>query len=313
MRFLSLMVVGIAGAAAAEEGVTVKQTDSSVRVEIGGALFAEYHYQDVARPFLYPIIGPGGTPMTRDWPMVKTTNEPTDHVHHKGLWFAHGKMNGFDFWSEQKAFGKTAHQKFIELKSGKDEGLIRALNTWVAPSGTVVCTDERLIRFSADKEARQIDYEITLIASHGPLTIGDTKEGSMAIRLPAPLNANGTNALGHIITSEGLRNGAAWGKPARWVDYWGPVNGKTVGVAIFDHPQNPRHPTRWHVRTYGLFAANPFGLRPFDKQAKESGDLKLAPGERVTFRYRFVFHTGDEKAAKIDQRYAAYGREGAGQ
>jgi hypothetical protein len=67
---------------------------------------------------------------------------------------------------------------------------------------------------------------------------------------------------------------------------------------MFDNPQNPRHPTRWHVRTYGLFAANPFGLKPFDKTAKASGDLKLAPGERVTFRYRFVFHAGDEQAAE---------------
>jgi len=302
-----MLLIGCSAvAAAAGQGVSVKEADGSVRVELDGALFTEYHYQNVARPFLYPIIGPAGLSMTRDWPMVKTTNEPTDHVHHKGLWFAHGNMNGIDFWSEQKAYGKTIHQKFLELTSGKAEGVIRALNHWVAPSGTVVCTDERLMRFRADKDVRTVDYEITLIASHGPLTIGDTKEGSMAIRLPATMSAGGTNSLGHIITSEGLRDGAAWGKPAKWVDYWGPVSDKTAGVAIFDHPANPRHPTRWHVRTYGLFAANPFGLRPFDKQAETSGDLKLAPGERVTFRYRFVFHAGDEKAAGIRDRYRTY-------
>jgi hypothetical protein len=303
-------LVGLATAAAADEGFSVKKTDRTVRIEIDGELFTEYHYQDVARPFLYPVIGPDGTPMTRSWPMAKTTSEPTDHVHHKGLWFAHGSMNGIDFWSEQKAFGKTVHQTFLELRSGKEEGVVRSLNAWIAPSGTVVCTDERLIRFSADQEVRLIDYEITLIASHGPLTIGDTKEGSMSIRLPAPLNAGGTNASGRIITSEGVRDGAAWGQPAKWVDYWGLVDGKTVGVAMFDHPRNPRHPTRWHVRTYGLFAANPFGLKPFDKKADASGALTLAPGERITFRYRFVFHTGNEKEARIGQRYAAYSRKG---
>jgi hypothetical protein len=301
------LVVGagsLACAACAE--VSIKEENGTVRVEIGGSLFTEYHYQDVARPFLYPVIGPDGTPMTRNWPMVKTTNEPTDHVHHKGLWFAHGNVNGVDFWSEQKAYGKTVHQRFLDLKSGQEEGVIRSLNAWAAPSGTVVCTDERLIRFRAARGVREIDYEITLIASHGNLTIGDTKEGSMSIRLPASLSVSGTNGLGHIITSEGLKDGAAWGKPASWVDYYGPVNGKTVGVAMFDHPQNPRHPTRWHVRTYGLFAANPFGLRPFDKQAKESGDLTLAAGERVTFRYRFVFHAGDERQAEIGARYLSY-------
>ena len=306
MRVCVVLAVVAAVAAWAEAGVTVKEADGNVRVEIDGSLFTEYHYNHVARPFLYPVIGPQGEPMTRNWPMIKTTNETMDHVHHKGLWFAHGNVNGVDFWSEQKQFGKTVHQKFLALESGRDEGVIRTQNAWVAPSGTVVCTDERLMRFHADAQARMIDYEITLIASHGAVTLGDTKEGSMSIRLPSTMSAGGTNALGHIVTSAGLRDGAAWGKPAEWVEYYGPVGGKTVGVAIFDHPQNPRHPTRWHVRTYGLFAANPFGLRPFDKQAKGSGDFKLAPGERVTFRYRFVFHTGDEKAAGIPARYAQY-------
>ena len=306
MRRMGWVIASLAVAAMGGEGVAVKEAEGKVRVEIDGALFTEYHYKDVARPYLYPIIGPAGTPMTRDWPMLKTTNEPTDHVHHKGLWFAHGDINGIDFWSEQKKFGKTIHQKFLEIKSGEKEGLIRTLNSWMAPSGTVVCTDERAIRFSAEKEVRLIDYEITLIASHGEVRIGDTKEGTMAIRVPVTMSVSGTNGLGHILSSEGLRDGAAWGKPAKWVDYYGPVQGKTVGVALFDHPQNPRYPTRWHVRTYGLFAANPFGMHHFDKKPAGTGDLKLAPGERVTFRYRFVFHKGDEKEARIGARYEAY-------
>lgn len=306
MRRWALLIAIGASAASVRADVAVKEADGRVRVEVGGALFTAYNYQDVARPYLYPVIGPAGTPMTRDWPMVKTTNETTDHVHHKGLWFAHGNMNGVDCWSEQKGFGKTVHSKFLELKSGPDEGLIRSLNEWVAPSGTVICTDERLLRFRGEKDVRTIDYEITLIASHGTLTVGDTKEGSMSIRLPTTMSASGKDGKGHIVTSEGLKDAAAWGKPANWVDYWGPVGGQTVGVAIFDNPQNPRHPTRWHVRTYGLFAANPFGLKHFDKQAKTSGDLKLAPGERVTFRYRFVFHSGDEQAAKIADLYRLY-------
>lgn len=306
MKRVGILIAWSLTAAAVRADISVQEKDGKVRVEIDGALFTEYSYQNVARPFLYPVIGPDGTPLTRDWPMVKTTNETTDHVHHKGLWFAHGNLNGIDFWSEQKTFGKTVHSKFLELKSGRGEGVIRALNNWVAPSGSVVCTDERLLRFSAGASCRMIDYEITLIASHGPLTIGDTKEGSMSIRLPTTMSASGKDGKGHIVTSEGLKDGAAWGQPASWVDYWGPVKDKTVGVAIFDSPKNPRHPTRWHVRTYGLFAANPFGLKHFDKQAKGSGELTLAPGERVTFRYRFVLHTGDEKAARIAELYQQY-------
>lgn len=271
-------------------------------MEIGGELFTEYHYQDVARPYLYPIIGPGGAPMTRNWPMKATDNEPQDHVHHKGLWYAHGKVNGFDFWSEVKSYGKTVHEKFLEATPDT----IRSRNNWVTADGKTVCTDERTIRFYAPADVRMIDYEITLIASQGELTLGDTKEGSMAIRVPATMSVKGKTAQGHIINSEGVRDKEAWGKRAVWVDYYGPVNDKTVGIAIFDHPQNPRHPTSWHVRDYGLFAANPFGIHDFEKKPAGAGDLTVAAGKSVTFRYRFVFHTGDEKDGKVAERYREF-------
>jgi hypothetical protein len=79
-----------------------------------------------------------------------------------------------------------------------------------------------------------------------------------------------------------------------------------VGVAIFDHPQNPRHPTHWHVRDYGLFAANPFGIHDFEKKPAGTGDFKVAAGESVTWRYRFYFHRGDDKEANVAERYAEY-------
>ena len=128
----------------------------------------------------------------------------------------------------------------------------------------------------------------------------------MSIRVPSTMTVSGKDGKGHIVTSEGLRDEEAWGQAAAWVDYWAPVQDKTVGVAIFDHPSNPRHPTRWHVRTYGLFAANPFGLHHFDKQAGVSGDLKISSGGHVTFRYRFVFHAGDDQQAGIATLYKAY-------
>ena len=44
-----------------------------------------------------------------------------------------------------------------------------------------------------------------------------------------------------------------WGKRSNWMDYYGEVDGEKVGVAILDNPDNPRHPTYWHARAYGLF------------------------------------------------------------
>jgi len=85
------------------------------------------------------------------------------------------------------------------------------------------------------------------------------------------------------------------------------VQGKTVGIAIFDHPQNPRHPTWWHVRDYGLFAANPFGQHDFEKLAdKNAGNFTIKAGQSATFRYRLYLHSGNEKDANVAQKYQEY-------
>jgi hypothetical protein len=153
------------------------------------------------------------------------------------------------------------------------------------------------------------DFEITVHASEGDLKFGDTKEGTMAMRLAETMRLKGKVGKGHIINSEGIKDGQTWGKRADWVDYYGPVDGKTVGVAIFDHPSNPRHPTWWHVRDYGLFAANPFGLHEFEKkQPVGAGDLTVPEGKSITFKYRFYIHDGDEKAAKVSEAYERYSK-----
>ena len=222
-------------------------------------------------------------------------------------------MNGQDLWSEGKASGKTLHEDFLEVTSGEKVGVIKSRNKWVAADGTVVCTDERTLRFYNPGRAneRMVDFDITLFASNGDLTFGDTKEGTMAVRLAETmrLKLKGKEGQGHIVNSNGVRDGQTWGKRADWCDYYGPVEGKTVGIAIFDHPQNPRHPTWWHVRDYGLFAANPFGQHDFESLPnKTAGNLTVPAGKSVTFRYRFYLHEGDEVQAKVAERYQQYAK-----
>ncbi len=294
---------------AANQGVMITRLADRLRVEINGQLFTEYFYKDVPRPYCYPLIGPGGVAMTRNFPMKNVPGETQDHPHHRSLWFAHGSVNGHDFWSEQKDFGKTVHEDFLEVKSGAKVGVIRERNKWVAADGTVVCTDERTLRFYNPGTAheRLIDFEITLKASQGDVTFGDTKEGTMAVRVAETMRLKSEPEHGHIVNSNGVRDDQTWGKRADWCDYYGPVEGKTVGIAIFDHPQNPRHPTWWHVRDYGLFAANPFGLHDFEKQQpKDAGQLTVPAGQSLTFRYRVYLHEGDEQQASVAEHYRQY-------
>ena len=123
----------------------------------------------------------------------------------------------------------------------------------------------------------------------------------MAVRVAKSMQL--LRGKGHITMSTGVKDGETWGKRADWCDYSGPVDGKLVGIAIFDHPKNPRHPTWWHVRDYGLFAANPFGVHDFEKKTKGEGDLTIPPGKSVIFRYRFVLHKGDANHAPLQTLY----------
>lgn len=300
-------------AASPTSRVQITELTNRVRVEINGQLFTEYHFRDVPRPFCYPLIGPGGAEMMRHWPMKEAPDEARDHPHHRSLWFTHGDVNGHDFWSEARSFGKVVHAGFDQIESGADVGVIKSRNNWVAADGKIICTDQRTLRvYNRPANERLMDFDVTIHASHGEVTFGDTKEGSMAVRLAEsmrlkPNPANVGKPTGRIVNSEGVRDQDTWGKRAAWCDYYGPVDGRIVGLAIFDHPQNPRHPTWWHVRDYGLFAANPFGRHDFEKlEDKTAGNLVIPAGKSVTFRYRFYFHEGDEKQADVAKRYREY-------
>ncbi len=287
-------------------GVKITKQEKTLRVDINGILFTEYCFKDVPRPYFYPVIGPTGEPVIRHWPMKEGEDEAQDHVHHRSLWFTHGEINGHDFWGEGGNSGKIVHDKFLKVTYGRDMGVIQANNKYVARDGQVICTDTRTHRFYNRPDGQLMDFEITIHASEGKVVMGDTKEGSMAIRLAPTMRLKGKVGKGHILNSEGQRDGETWGKRAAWCDYYGPVKDQIVGIAIFDHPQNPKHPTWWHVRDYGLFAANPFGVHDFEKKPEGTGDITIPAGESLTFKYRFYFHKGDTNQAKVAEHYREY-------
>lgn len=294
--------------------VTITDDGKKAVVTIDGQPFTEYRYLGYAKPILFPVYGPGQKPMTRNYPMVKgIDNEATDHPHHKSIWYTHDEVGGVRFWMENGEGGKSKDVGTQVQTSLKVDGnKIIAENDWNSADGETVCSDQRTLTFGKSGDARYIDYEVTWIASSGDVIIGDTKEGTMGIRtnptlrLKAAAKKGNHTAGGHSINSEGVKDGAMWGKRAAWVDYWGEIDGQMTGVAIFDHPSNPRHPTWWHARDYGLVAANPFGVNHFEGKPDGSGDMTLKAGETMTFRYRFLFHPGDADSAKVADAYQTY-------
>jgi hypothetical protein len=268
-----------------------------------GRPLTEYHSRGQVKPYLFPVIGPTGAPFTRAFPMKDVAGEDRDHPHQRSFWFTHGKLNGIDFWSEEKGHGSIRETDRLTRVEGPALGLLRTKNEWLSPDGKKICEDERTYRFFNMSTSRIIDFDITLEATDGPLTFGDTKEGMFGVRVASSMDVKRKEG-GKITNAEGITDAAAWGKPSPWVDYTGPVEGETVGVAILNHPESFRYPTTWHVRDYGLFAANPFGWHDFG--LGKSGEHTVPAGESITFRYRVILHKGDTASAGLPAAFRAY-------
>jgi hypothetical protein len=286
--------------------VEIKPGPDKVSVSIDGKPFTDFYIgSEVTKPFLHPLRAASGTIVTRVWPMEEKAGEAKDHVHHRGLWFTHGDVNGVDFWANDPSQkspkkGRIVLEKLGKTKSGKKSGVVEATFAWQDPGGKTLLREERAMTFYSDPKLRIIDFDIKLTAVE-KVRFGDTKEGVFAIRLTAPLDGKHS---GKMVSAEGnVGEKAVWGKRSPWVDYSGQVDGETLGVAIFDHPGNPKHPTYWHSRDYGLFAANIFGEHDFYGDKSRDGGMDLEPGKSLRFRYRVVIHPGDTAAADISRLY----------
>ena len=324
--FIAALIVAAAAAPAvassvalAPDSVTLTRRDDRIRIEIGGKLFSEYIFFSGSKPCLYPILDADGTGYTRDWPLREDTPEARDHDWHRSVWFGHGLVNGHDLWRvlpDQKT-GTIQHDGVVETREGPI-GLLRVRHRWLAGDGKVLCTDETTIRIRRVAAGTFLDHEIVIRASHGPLVLGDTEEGSLAVRVNEALRVvhgkgkEKRTGTGHIVNASGDRDGAAWGKRSPWCDYSGSLpDGRVIGVAIFDHPKNPTQPTWWHVRDYGLFAANPFGRHDFEKlkNQPDAGNIAVPAGGELVLRHRIFFHRGDEKAARVANLYRDFAAE----
>jgi hypothetical protein len=290
----------------APPGITFSRRGGNIVVQQDQHLLTELHIDDAGnKPFLFPLVGPTGASYTRAFPMLHQPEDDNDHPHQKSWWFTHGNVNGVDFWSEGSKFGKIRQRDAREIAAGPILGRLRTENDWLDPTGSKVCDDVRTLTFYRTHSMRLIDYEITIKASDGLVTFGDTKEGMFGLRVASTMDVDKRNG-GKITNAEGLTDAAAWGQASAWVDYVGSVQGKTVGIAVLNGPGSFRFPTTWHVRTYGLFAANPFGWHDFGKP--ELGDYTIPAGEQITFSYRVILHEGDTKSAGLPQLFQAYAK-----
>lgn len=324
MKLVSTALAALAVALPSAAQVKITPGPEKVTIAIDGKPFGDFYVagEMVTKPYLWPLRAATGTVVTRYWPMEVVDDEKNaklDHQHQRGMWFAHDNVNGIDFWNnEAKAIpptkpnaysspklGRITLVKLGEIKSGKDKGTLAATFDWKDLQGHKLLTESRVMTFYGDKDDRRFDVDITLTAADQPVTFGDGKDGAFGIRMRPVLQED--TGTGHITNADGLTTEKeVWGKPSNWCDYSGTIGSEKVGITILDNPANPRHPVRWHVRAYGLFAANPFGLSVFTNDKSQNGATTIQPGQSLRYRYRVIIHPGDAKDAKLDAAWQSY-------
>jgi hypothetical protein len=321
-----LLLLFFGAALPARAQVKVTSGPEQVAVEIDGQPFTVFYVggKDLNRPYLHPLRSASGKVVTRSFPAGQVPGESVDHPHHAGLFYGHGDVNDFNYWAIQNVPtppGKGSAMmgrivvKDVSGKGGKASGTVDAVLTWLKPDGKPLLTETRKMTFHSHPELRIVDFDFDF-AAIDKVVFRDTKEGTFAVRMAGALDelkskdTRDAASRGKLTNAQGgVGEANVWGKRSAWVDYSGLLDGEKVGIVMMDHPGNPRHPTYWHSRAYGLHSINPFGVHDFLNDKTQDGSLTLQPGEHVRFRYRVVVHPG-ASTARLAELYKQYSETG---
>jgi hypothetical protein len=264
-----------------------------------------FHASDeLTKPFFHPVRPMGGP--------VVTEARPKDHRWHYGLWFAWKLINGVNYWEEGQAAGQPAGQtnwrSFQLTTDPAGQATLEGKLTYRPGDGTPVLIETRRIVIHPPKQNGRyaIDWHATFTARQ-KVTLDRTPppgvEGGKSWGGYAGLSVRLNNALTdrRIITPDGplsLKGGRSRVRRIA-MDYSGEVEGEAVGMAMLEHPANPRFPTPWYA-----IAGEPMSF--FNAAVLNDRPMTLEAGEQWTLRYRLVVHNGRWSPATLRAAYRRY-------
>ncbi len=295
--------VGAAGGVAKAEEVpevkpvprlqVVPQAYEQASFQRDGVEITRYHFgAGLRRPFLFPLIGPAGRSLTR----MGHPHDPETHSHHNSVWMSHNDIGGVDFWSDRGG-GTVRQKRIVEYKDEGTRSAVVAENEWVDKDGKVLLNEVRVVSVVL-LEGREwlLVIDSTFTARDKPVTLGKTPFGLLGVRMAKTIGVN--DGGGRIRNSEGRVNEkeVLWQR-ARWVDYSGAIeDGKIEGITLFDHPQNPSHPTYFHVRNDGWMGAS----------LTYDGPRDIAPDKPLHLRYGLYVHSDMKLPAEIEKQWKRF-------
>lgn len=210
------------------------------------------------RPFFYPVLTPSGAEMTR----MGHPGAP-NHDHHRSVWFASHDVGGEDFWSENGGT-RIRQREWFSYVDGAEEAVMSAALDWEGADGRVLLTQELVVAVAPMNDGWGLEVQSTFRpAGDSGVSLGKTNFGILAVRVSKSLSHH--FGAGQLTDSAGrVGEPSIFGRRARWMDYSGRVpvgvgadrELRDAGLTLFDHPENPRYPTRWHVRSDGWMGAS---------------------------------------------------------
>lgn len=252
------------------------------------------------RPFVFPIVGPSGRVLTR----MGHPRDPVGHSHHNSVWFSHENVAGVNFWTDRagkdQKLGRIQHMRVLRLDDSDVAAVVETENAWLGPDGTAVLHDKRRVSARPLENGEWLlEFDIQLEARGGEAALEQTAFGILGVRMAKTIGV--ADGGGTIRNSEGgVDEKECFRKPARWMDYSGPVaNGIVEGITILDHPENANHPVPFHCRNDGWMGA----------ALTFAGPLAVKVDAPLRLRYALYIHRGGASHEKIDERWKSFAGE----
>lgn len=244
------------------------------------------------RPYFFPVPGPSGESVTR-------MGHPAaaNHGHHRSFWFGHNQVAGVNFWEEKNSPGnhpQIRQDTWLHYQDGDEEAGFACQLGWYDSHQAKLLNQQLVVVVKPlPQNELWVELVITLSPVPGELILGKTNFGFMGLRVAKTISSIfGGGSLRSSNGDETEKN--IFAKPARWMDYSGPVaDNKVEGVTWFDHPSNPRHPAHWHVRDDGW-------MSPAFCLEKE---ILLKQGEPLVLWYGLHIHAGGLSKPVADGKF----------
>ena len=213
---------------------------------------------------------------------------PSDHPHHRGVfmtWHAIEGKKKADFWGWGE-FAPTKDRVITNrsvklVKADADQAQVVVRNDWVA-EGEVMIKEETSVVAREAKGAFVIDLDYWLVPT-SDVTLRETAFSGFCAKCRKDGKAAYFNPAGEVKlpAPHHLKPETDWPRED-WYDYTVALaSGKTIGVAVLDHPRNP--PTAWH-NLAAIAMVNPCIVA--------KGPVTIKKDEPLRLRYRLVVHDG---------------------